>query len=91
MVATVTGEQEEPFLIRELSLLEFVRRVLAQAERKRTPLLERVRYVAIVSGLIDEIYQVRVAGLDEQVEAGFQGLSERGSEPLSCSIGFVLS
>ena len=78
MVTTMHGERGEPFLIRELSLLEFVRRVLAQAERKRTPLLERVRYIAIVSELIDEIYQVRVAGLEEQVEAGFQGLSGRG-------------
>ena len=78
MVTTATGHLEEPFLIRELSLLEFVRRVLAQAERDSTPLLERVRYIAIVSELIDEIYQVRVAGLDEQVEAGFEGRSKGG-------------
>ena len=78
MVTEQDVHTAEPFLIRELSLLEFVRRVLAQAERKRTPLLERVRYVAIVSELIDEIYQVRVAGLDEQVEAGFEGHSRGG-------------
>ena len=78
MVTEETVHTAEPFLIRELSLLEFVRRVLAQAERERTPLLERVRYIAIVSELIDEIYQVRVAGLDEQVEAGFQGHSRGG-------------
>ena len=69
---------DHPFLIRELSQLEFVRRVLAQAERHRTPLLERVRYVAIVSELIDEIYQVRVARLEEKVDAGFEDLSRAG-------------
>ena len=63
---------DHPFLIRELSQLEFVRRVVAQAERERTPLLERVRYIAIVSELIDEIYQVRVAELEEKVDAGFE-------------------
>lgn len=69
---------DHPFLVRELSQLEFVRRVLAQAERERTPLLERVRYIAIVSELIDEIYQVRVAELEEKVDAGFEGLLRAG-------------
>lgn len=72
---TETAEQV-PLLIRELSLLEFVRRVLAQAERESTPLLERVRYIAIVSELIDEIFQVRVAGLTEQAEEGIDNLPE---------------
>lgn len=80
MTPTIAG-QERPFLIRELSLLEFVRRVLAQAEREGTPLLERVRYIAIVSELIDEIYQVRVAGLDERLEAGFEPLPKRDIAP----------
>ena len=44
-------------------------------------LLERVRYIAIVSELIDEIYQVRVAGLDERLEAGFEDLQKRGIGP----------
>ena len=78
---TATASQEGPFLIRELSLLEFVRRVVAQAERASTPLLERVRYIAIVSELIDEIYQVRVAGLDERLEVGFEDLDKRGIGP----------
>ena len=69
---------DHPLLVRELSQLEFVRRVLAQAERERTPLLERVRYIAIVSELIDEIYQVRVAELEEKVDAGFEGLHRAG-------------
>ena len=69
---------DHPYLVRELSQLEFVRRVLAQAQRERTPLLERVRYIAIVSELIDEIYQVRVAELEEKVDAGFEGLLRTG-------------
>lgn len=74
---TDTGA-DHPLLVRELSQLEFVRRVLAQAERERTPLLERVRYIAIVSELIDEIYQVRVAKLEEKVDAGFEDLLRAG-------------
>ena len=74
---TDTGA-DHPLLIRELSQLEFVRRVLVQAERERTPLLERVRYIAIVSELIDEIYQVRVAELEEKVDAGFENLLRAG-------------
>ncbi len=66
------------FLIRELSLLEFVRRVAAQAERENIPLLERVRYIAIVSDLVDEIYQVRVAGLDEGLQAGLDDFEDQG-------------
>ncbi len=68
----------QPFLIRELSQLEFVSRVLAQAQRSRTPLLERVRYIAIVSELIDELFQVRVAELEERTDAGFEDLSRVG-------------
>ncbi len=71
-------DSDASFLVRELSLLEFVRRVTAQAERESTPLLERVRYIAIVSDLIDEIYQVRVAGLDEGLEAGLEEFQDQG-------------
>ena len=57
-----------------LSWLQFVRRVLAQAENENTPLLERVNYVAIVSELLDEFFQVRIAELEERQEAGMRGL-----------------
>ncbi|MCY3539954.1 MAG: polyphosphate kinase 1 [Acidimicrobiia bacterium] len=81
----MTNMKESPpatprFLVRELSHVEFVRRVLAQAERKRTPLLERVRYIAIVSDLIDELFQVRLTDLEDKVDAGFQD-PERGDKP----------
>ena len=55
---------------RELSWLDFDERVLALAEDPAQPLLERVRYCAIVSANLDEFFQVRVAGLKDQVAAG---------------------
>lgn len=57
-----------------LSWLAFARRVAAQAENENTPLLERVNYLAIVSELLDEFFQVRIAGLEERQEAGMRGL-----------------
>ncbi|NIR34491.1 MAG: hypothetical protein GWN79_04650, partial [Actinobacteria bacterium] len=55
---------------RELSLLDFQERVLALAEDPNLPLLERVKFVAIVGHNLDEFFQVRVAGLQEQVATG---------------------
>ena len=58
------------FLNRELGLLEFNRRVLAQAEDASVPLLERLKYLCIVSSNLDEFFEIRVAGLKEQAKAG---------------------
>ncbi len=57
-------------LNRELSILGFNRRVLAQAERDDVPLLERLRYLTIVSSNLDEFFEVRLADAIEAVQAG---------------------
>jgi polyphosphate kinase len=60
----------EHFLNRELSLLEFNRRVLAQAMDSTIPLLERLRFLCISSTNLDEFHEIRVARLQEQVVSG---------------------
>lgn len=63
---------------RELSWLEFNRRVLAEAMDKRTPLLERLKFMAIFSSNLDEFFMVRIAALKKQVAAGVSKLSADG-------------
>ena len=60
------GRSDSSFLNRELSWLDFNERVLALAEDSRLPLLERVKFLAIFAGNLDEFYQVRVATLRRQ-------------------------
>lgn len=60
----------ELYINRELSLLEFNRRVIAQAEDKSAPLLERLKFLCIASSNLDEFFEIRVAGLKQQVKYG---------------------
>jgi polyphosphate kinase len=66
---------------RELSWLEFNARVLELAEDESVPLLERVKFCAIVSNNLDEFFMVRVAGLHDQIEAGIETPREDGRTP----------
>src|SRR5712664_4073485 len=70
------------FLNRELSRLDFDERVLAMAEDPKLPVLERVRFLAIFSQNLDDFFQVRVAGLKEQVLAAVAVSSPDGMSPL---------
>jgi polyphosphate kinase len=54
---------------RELSWLAFDRRVLEQAQNEKTPLLERIKFLAIVSSNLDEFFEIRVAGIIQQVDS----------------------
>ena len=69
------------YLNRELSWLEFNRRVLHEAESARTPLLERLKFAAIFSSNLDEFFQVRVAGLRRQCAAGVSERTADGMKP----------
>lgn len=66
------------FLNRELTWLSFNRRVLHEAEDERTPLLERLKFIAIVSGNLDEFFMKRIGGLKQQIGAGMRELTLDG-------------
>jgi polyphosphate kinase len=68
-------------LNRELQQLEFNRRVLAQAEDPEVPLLERLRFLCIVSNNLDEFFEIRVAGLKAQIELGVEASGPDGASP----------
>lgn len=69
------------YLNRELSLLAFNRRVLAQAQDERVPLLERLRFLCIVSSNLDEFFEIRMAGIKEQIRAQSSSVSVDGKTP----------
>jgi len=77
--ANVTGPSE--FLSRDLTWLEFNRRVLHEALDDRTPLLERVRFLGIFTSNLDEYFMKRVGGLKRQIAAGVVAQSLDGMTP----------
>lgn len=71
----------EYFINRELSLLQFQRRVLAQAADPMVPLLERLRFLCIVSSNLDEFFEIRVSGIREQIRLGSNAVDTDGILP----------
>ena len=69
------------YLNRELGLLAFQRRVLEEAEDKRNPLLERVKFLAILGSNLNEFFMVRVAALVSQLDAGITDAGPDGMPP----------
>ena len=83
-VAAEEFDLDDPqfYLNREFSWLAFNRRVLALAEHDQTPLLERIKFLAIVSSNIDEFFMKRIGGLKQQIGAHVTTLSVDGRTPL---------
>ncbi|HEV8065490.1 MAG TPA: polyphosphate kinase 1, partial [Acidimicrobiales bacterium] len=74
----ITMSSPERFLNREISWLDFANRLVDLAEDVRIPLLERAKFIAIWSSGADEFFQVRVAGLKDQIAAGLRTQSPDG-------------
>src|SRR6266487_2759711 len=69
------------FINRELSWLEFNRRVLEEAQDPTQPLIERVKFLTIFSSNLDEFFEIRVAGIKQQIESETSDLGPDGLSP----------
>jgi len=78
----VQRHSPEHFLNRELQTLEFNRRVLAQAEDRTVPMLERLKFLCIVSSNLDEFFEIRVSSIKEQIKLGASAAGPDGLAPL---------
>ena len=80
-VVNTSEFKPEHFINRELSWLEFNQRVLDEALDESNPLLERLKFFTIVSSNLDEFFEVRIAGLKQEIESGQAERSLDGLTP----------
>src|ERR1700704_4051810 len=71
----------ENFINREMSWLEFNRRVLEEAQDPTQPLIERVKFLTIFSSNLDEFFEIRVAGIKQQIESETSDVGADGLSP----------
>src|SRR5881275_68229 len=71
----------ENFINRELSWLEFNRRVLEEAQDPTQPLIERVKFMTIFSANLDEFFEIRVAGIKQQIQSETSDIGPDGMTP----------
>jgi polyphosphate kinase len=74
-------DEPDLYINRELSQLAFIHRVLSVAEQESTPLLERLRFLCITAYVLDEFYEIRVAGLKQQILHGWRSRRPDGLQP----------
>ncbi len=77
-----TELSSELYINRELSWLEFNRRVLKEVTREETPLLERAKFAAIFAANLDEFFMIRVAGVKRKVVSGITEVAVDGRTPV---------
>src|SRR5713101_3315034 len=78
---TFAAFSPQHYVNRELSWLEFNARVLEEARDPTNPLLERLKFLCIFSSNLDEFFEVRVAGIKQQIESETSDVAADGSSP----------
>src|SRR5215208_1301258 len=83
VVQTIHDRFRDPknFINRELSWLAFNQRVLEEAQDPTQPLIERVKFLTIVSSNLDEFFEIRVAGIKQQIESETSDVGADGLSP----------